>query len=361
MKIGILTHYQVESHGACLQHYAMTKYLQQMGHEPFTLSYSKNLDFSSSSDRQKFGMNMKSIPYYLKECLLKKGPNFVWTMFRKHTLLRNFNKQNFKFAPYSCCGMDTALVGSDEVWSIQLGVNIMMYGHAVDAKKKISYAPSFGQTKISDIERWHCRPLIESGIKAFNAISVRDQGSQAVVQELTGIKPTLVCDPVLLYGFEKEMAAYHPMTNKKYVVVYGYNSNMNEPDRIEDIRKYAAQIGAKVYSVGAFHKWCDKQIACDPIEMLYWFKGAEAVFTDTFHGTISAFLGETPIAVYVRDTNNVKLDHLLQTLGLEDRKVTADRSIFEIMKKQIDFSGLKKAFEPVRKESAAYLFEALDA
>lgn len=149
------------------------------------------------------------------------------------------------------------------------------------------------------------------------------------------------------------------MTKEKYVVVYGYNSNMNEPDRIAAIRSYAKKKGAKVYSVGAYHKWCDKQVACDPIEMLYWFKGAEAVFTDTFHGTITAYLGKTPIAVYVRSTNNVKLDHLLSLLGLENRKVTADRDIETIMSEPVDYDMLHKNFEPIREQSAQYLCNAL--
>lgn len=355
MKIGILTHYQVESHGALLQHYALTEYLRRSGHEVYTLTYPKSLDFADRDGQKKFSVGLRSIPFYLKEYLFKQGPSFVWTMARKHFLLRNFNKQNFTFLPYARCGVDTAIVGSDEVWSIQLGANMMMYGHGVDAKKLISYAPSFGQTSISDIIAHHCQPLISSGLNAFDALSVRDLGSQAIVEELTGQTPALVCDPVLLYGFKKELEAYRPMTSQKYVVVYAYNSNMNEPERIAEIRAYARSIGAKVYSVGGYHKWCDKQIACGPIEMLYWFKGAQAVFTDTFHGTISAFLGRTPMAVYVRCTNNVKLDHLLRVLGLESRKVTAPGMINEIMAQSIDFEALDHRLQPFLDQSGAWL------
>lgn len=359
MKIGILTHYQVESHGACLQHYALTQYLRKMGHDVYTLSYRKNMDFADVADQKKFSVGLSSIPFYIKEYLLKKGPNFVWTMYKKHEGLSGFNKNNFKFLPYGTADVDAVVVGSDEVWSLQLGANMMMYGHGVDTKQMIAYAPSFGQTDVKQIEKHRCRELIASGLAAFSALSARDLRSQAIAKELSGKDVQLVCDPVLLYGFEKELEQYHPMTKEKYVVVYGYNSNMNEPDRIAAIRSYAKKKGAKVYSVGAYHKWCDKQVACDPIEMLYWFKGAEAVFTDTFHGTITAYLGKTPIAVYVRSTNNVKLDHLLSLLGLENRKVTADRDIETIMSEPVDYDMLHKNFEPIREQSAQYLCNAL--
>lgn len=360
MKIGILTHYQVESHGALLQHYALTEYLRQAGHEVHTLSYHKSLDFANGHDQKKFSVGFRSFPFYLREYLLKKGPGFVFTMAKKHYLLKRFNQAHFSFLPYAYCDVDAVIVGSDEVWSLQLGANMMMYGHGVDAGRRISYAPSFGQTTTKLIADHHCTALIKSGLESFDAISVRDPGSQNVVRELTGQDVQLVCDPALLYGFEKELSAYRKMTDVKYVVVYAYNSNMNEPERTADIRKYARSIGAKVYSVGAYHKWCDKQISCDPIEMLYWFKGAEAIFTDTFHGTISAVLGKTPMAVYVRSTNNVKLDHLLSLLGLESRKVTSDRNIEQIMCEKLDFDTILHSIEPFRRESAAWLIQNLD-
>ncbi len=359
MKIGILTHYQVESHGACLQHYALTRFLEKMGHDVYTLSYNKSFDFADANDRKKFSVGLSSVPFYINEYLLKQGPVFISTMFKKHRSLQKFNKNNFKFLDYAHCGVDAVVVGSDEVWSLQTGANIMMYGHGVDAKKRISYAPSFGQTNLEVIEKHNCTALIKSGLGSFDSLSARDLTSQKIAEELSGKDVTLVCDPALLYGFDDEVKSSKKMTDQKYVAVYAYNSNLNEPERIEAIKEYAESIGAKVYSVGGFHKWCDKQISCDPIEMIHWFKYAEAVFTDTFHGTITAFLTNTPMCVYVRSTNNVKLDHLLTVLGLENRKVTDERNIFSIMDEQLDFQQLSSAFEPFRLESAAYLENSL--
>ena len=45
MKLGILTHYNVSSHGALLQMYALQCELKQLGHDVYILEYSPNYDF----------------------------------------------------------------------------------------------------------------------------------------------------------------------------------------------------------------------------------------------------------------------------------------------------------------------------
>lgn len=359
MKIGILTHYQAESHGALLQHYALTQYLREQGHEVYTLTYPKSMDFASDSDRKKFSIGLSSLPYYLREHLLKKGPGYVWTMARKHFVLRSFLRKNFQFLSFDSCRADAAVVGSDEVWSLQLGMNSMMFAHGVDTPRILSYAPSFGQTGLSEIEARGCGESIRDGLGKFDSLSARDPASRDIARTLSGRPVELVCDPVMLYGFQEELTACAQMSRRKYVVVYAYASNMNEAERADEIRSYARSIGAQVYSLGAYHGWCDRQIVCDPLEMLSWFRGAEAVFTDTFHGTLCAFLTHTAMAVYVRATNSVKLEHLLSVLNLRDRKVTAQRTVADILSEPIDFDALRQASAPFIDSSAAYLAQAL--
>ena len=65
------------------------------------------------------------------------------------------------------------------------------------------------------------------------------------------------------------------------------------------------------------------------------------------------------MAVYVRSTNNVKLDHLLQVLGIEDRKVSDDSKTEEIIERPIEFTKLINGFESIRLASEKYLERAL--
>ncbi len=47
MKVGILTHYDVNNQGAQLQLYAQYTPLTDLGHVPMMLTYKKNYDFVS--------------------------------------------------------------------------------------------------------------------------------------------------------------------------------------------------------------------------------------------------------------------------------------------------------------------------
>ena len=68
MKIGILTHYNVSSHGALLQMYGLKKQLEEMSHEVFILTYTRNLDFIDENTKKRFSASVKNIPYYLSLC-----------------------------------------------------------------------------------------------------------------------------------------------------------------------------------------------------------------------------------------------------------------------------------------------------
>ena len=72
MKIGILTHYNVNNQGAQLQMLAMKCYLEEMGHRVCILTYEKNFDFDKA-EAKKNSMSLRNFPYYIKNYLFDKG------------------------------------------------------------------------------------------------------------------------------------------------------------------------------------------------------------------------------------------------------------------------------------------------
>ena len=360
MKIGILTHYQAESHGACLQHYALTRYLTQLGHEVHTITYQRSFSFSTHEDKQKFSVSLRSFPYYIREYLFRKGLSHTWTMVRKHSCLHHFRRNCFSFLPQSE-DFDVIIVGSDEVWSLQMGLTPVLFGHGLNCGRLIAYAPSFGQTRHSDIFSRGCLEILREGLSRFHSISVRDTHSQVLVEQLIGRIPAIVCDPALLYDFGKELANCSvDKPDTPYVVVYAYSSDLNEPERIAAIREYARSIGARVFSAGGHHRWCDKQIICDPLALLGWFRNASAIVTDTFHGTIYAALTETPMAIYIRSTNQNKLSHLVSALQLDNRMVSSSHSLSDILNTSVDFDHLRATIQSLRAFGQRWLSQALD-
>lgn len=360
MKIGILTHYDVNNQGAQLQMYALYRRLEELGHAPIILTYTKNFDFNINA-KYKNQVSLKSIPYLLKNYLFSKGLGLTLHNARKYKINQKYRLSTFTHENYATADLDIAIVGSDEVFSLEAGVNIMMYGHAVNTASMISYAPSFGQTNIDKIEKYHCKNLISSGLSKFKAISARDDNTAKMVEQLTGITPTLVCDPVLLYDFTNTHAKCE-FPKQKYLVVYAYDRHMIEEQEIIAIKAYAKQHDLITVSPGTYHKWCDKNIVCNCIEWLEIFRGAEAVITDTFHGTIVSAISNVPMAVYIRSKiNSNKLIDLINRLGVSDRRLMEinESNLENVFCKELDFNGLNKSIGDMRITGNDYLIEAI--
>ena len=363
MKVGILTHYDVNNQGAQLQLYAMYRQLEEWGHEPVVLTYRKNYDFDPQKEKRN-QITLGSVPYILKHFLFEKGFGLTYHNVKKYLRNKRFREQSFRTGYYSLTAVDAAIVGADEVFSLELGVNMMMYGHAVNTDRMIAYAPSIGQTDMQRIEHYHCRELISSGLSRFAHLSARDTHTQGIVEELTGWKPEIVCDPALLYRFPLDNYVLPKGTpSKDYMVVYSYDARFVSPGEIEVIAKYAKKHRLLTVSVGTYHKWCDVNIACDALEWLKCIQGAKAIVTDTFHGTIASVVTHCPMALYYSETvNSNKMLDLIARLGLQERKLNnvSYEELERVFASPVDFAGLDSRVDDFRTASAAYLQSALN-
>jgi len=360
MRVGILTHYHVDNQGALLQMFALSKVLQKMGCEVVILEYERNYDFGSSTLSLKYNIGVKSVPYFIKEYVVKRGlGNFVYNV-KKHLILKDFKKENFLFEKYSRSQVDAVVIGSDEVFSLEYGINFMMFGHAIGCSRIVAYAPSFGQTDLKAVEERRCGSLIAAGLKQMEHISVRDANTFEIVKHLSGIEAPIVCDPVILHDFSKEIRKLGKVKvpAQKYLLVYSYDANMNKSEEINAIKAYARKKGLLVVSAGTYHSWCDRNILADPLEWLYLFTRAEAVITDTFHGSIASIITNRPMAVLLRNNTN-KLFNLLLQYGLTDRILKDINEIEEVMSKDIDFEYVNLKISENRKGSEEFLRRAL--
>ena len=357
MKIGILTHYNVSSHGALLQMFGLKKKLEQMGHEVYILTYTRNLDFADEKTKKRFSASMKNISYYLSSYMDDNGIKCLFYQFKKQKILKDFRDKHFTMIPYTeSSKLDCVIVGADEVFALENGVNFVMFGHGITAKKIIAYAPSAGQTDIKRVELFGCRELMSSGLKKFVQLSARDFGTQNLIKDLTGLSVPIVCDPALLYNFSNSIIN----ERKKYIVVYSYQSNFKDIEIVNKIKENAKKRNCELWSVGVYYKWCDKQINCDPLGMIDIFSKAEAVITDTFHGTITSYIAHTPMAVFVRNNNNNKLDHLLSIMSIRDRKVKSANELESVLNSSINFEKIDDTIKKLRKIGEDYLTNAIE-
>lgn len=360
MKIGILTHYAVNNLGAQLQMYALYNTLLELGHQPTILTYNKNYDFECTQ-KLRNEVGMKSIPYFLREFLLKKGIAQTWHNVRKYVTNRKFRSKNFSFSFYTKSPIDAVIVGSDEVFSLQVGVNMVMYSHGVLTNNCIAYAPSFGETDMQRIKSYRVEALISSGLKQFCSLSARDEHTRELITQLSGISPALVCDPVVLFDFNKTHTTATKI-RQKYMAIYSYDRNMVDPEEIRAIQAFAKAKGYLTLSVGNYHKWCDKNIVCNCLEWLEYMRGAECVITDTFHGAVVSIILHKEVAVMIREINRNKLASLMHDMCTESRLIS-ELSVAELARvfsSRTDFISIEKALNEIRQKSRDYLLSALD-
>lgn len=357
MKIGILTYYGVHSHGAVLQANALKKVLTEMGHEVCFITFERNYDFLPLSQVSKYKIALSSVSFYAKYLSEKGLKNIIYNL-KKNNTLNKYRATNFKLgARYTEYKGDAVVIGSDEVFSLEIGINPWMYGHGIGCEKIITYAACFGPTTLNDIKRKHVEELVSSGLKKINFISTRDMNTKIIAEKLSGQSVTMVCDPVILYGYEKEMHLYKPKENN-YILVYSYDKNMNDDLEIKQIMKYAKKYNRKVLSVGYQHSWCDKNINVNPNELLGYIRNAKAVITDTFHGAVLSIICNCEFVVKLRNNHN-KLAFLMKEYDLTERIIREFSELENVFNQKINYDEVNKLIMKKRKESVEYLNKAL--
>lgn len=358
MRIGILTHYDVNNQGAQLQLLAMYRVLEQLGHTPVVLTYEKNFDYLPQ-EKTRNQVSLRSVPYYIKNYLFTKGPGLTLFNARKVFALKN-GRKDLACAPYDSEGLDGVIIGSDEVFSIDVGCNRMMYGHGLKAPA-IAYAPSFGMATEQSLTEHGCYETVAQGLKDMYRLSARDAHTRELILSLTGREAPLVCDPVMLYrgGYDSRPKAL----KKPYLLIYAYDRHMVDPEEIRALKAYAKKHGLLTVSAGTYHGWCDKNIVCSARDWYGYFAGASCVVTDTFHGTVAAICNGANFATLVRKKINArKLTSLLAQTNLAHRELGAltEAELERVLSQPVDCEKVNARRGQMIESSMAYLTEALE-
>ncbi len=285
---------------------------------------------------------------------------------------RTYGKRYFPMlgispAPNHDLDLDVQVIGSDEVFNcVQSNTNVGyardLFGHGTPARRLISYAGSFGNTTIAKIEAAGIRGDLADDFARFSAISVRDRNSAQIVEHLTGRLPDVHVDPVLAYDFMalEEGIPRERQLDGKYLIVYGYAGRLDHEEN-EILKRHASRIGATIVCLGGVQECCDRFIDCNPFELLAYFRDAEAIVTDTFHGTIFSIINGKPFGAIIRSSvghgygNEEKLGYLLDTFGLASQKVTDMSRISEVLGNHVDYDLVGEALARERNRTRDYL------
>lgn len=114
----------------------------------------------------------------------------------------------------------------------------------------------------------------------------------------------------------------------------------------------------KIYSIGFYNGWADKNIDANIFEFLGYVKKAKYVITATFHGTLFSIIFKKQFVSTTDDCQ--KIIDILERLELTDRDITHIDKIENIIDKKIDYDKVEKIKNKNREISIKYLTKALN-
>ncbi len=360
-KVGILSMQRIKNYGSFLQAYALMKIIESLGHKVEFVDYHIEEPLVKDGIKKK-GKILKGLEALSGQAKIFHKIQYIIHKknFNNYFSLLNMNNE-YNYTPT----LDTLVIGSDEVFNViqsnkNVGYSLELFGKNNNANRMISYAASFGNTTIDKINDYKKSEEIKSLLLDFDAISVRDNNSYKIINELTGEKPFINLDPVLIYDYMNSDIIPNINIKEKYMILYAYNGRISK-EEAKEIKQLATSLGIKVYSIGGAQPYADKFINCSPFEVLAYFKNAEYIITDTFHGSIFSIINEKPFVTLVRKSkgdsygNEEKITYLLEMLNLKDRSLCSIDNIEEKLNKEIDYEITKNIIEKERLNAQQYL------
>lgn len=367
---------RIYNYGSLLQAYGLKKLIQSVD-SSIDVSYldykpGEPLEVVSDESDSSFLRTINKVKEYSKG----KAPLYSKLKFMNHK--RTYAKKNYPYLGITDnlnydTSVDYQFIGSDEVFNcvqgnVNVGFSKDLFGYNTEAKKLFSYAASFGNTTLQKLQVKEIKHDVAEMLKKFDALSVRDQNSADIVERLTGITPEIHVDPVLAFDYMnlENKIPKERQYKGKYLVVYGYSGRFT-PEENELIKAYAKENNLKVLCFGGVQDCCDIYIDCSPFELLAYFRDADVIVTDTFHGSIFSIINNKQFCTVVRRSNGIsygneeKLSYLIDMFGLNSQKVYSGEKIDLETKlnKKIDYNHVNRLINNERKKTRKFLEEIL--
>ena len=381
--IGLVTCYFHHNYGSMLQAYATEMIMQQMGLPFQTIACKAPINY----------MKENKLLYVIKKLLIadwkmrlgkmkierakKDYPEFARNWDIRNKAFDHFAETFFHVSPY-CKNREELikmaenysafLVGSDQLWrtdSVEHGYYTLEW--VPDHIRKIAYSTSIGVKEVP----WFQVEKNKRFMNRFDHIALREQSACDLVYKLTGRKVPVVLDPTLLFTGDQWLGIQQqePLTNGKYIFCYLLGDN---PLQREFIKRVKEKTGYKIVALQQLDDYipsdegfADEAPYVGPREFLNYIRNAEYVFTDSFHCSVFSILYKKNFFTFSRfaegakQSTNTRIDNLLHITGLEDRRMTKDKTVDGVINYKGPFDVVDDKLNAYRKSSMEYLHNAL--
>lgn len=369
MKAIIMTLALSNNYGAALQTYALAKKINDLGIETAVYNYNDTKRFTYGCSAVK--KIIHTVWRYVKEAMSLWQKKLGFKKFRNKyiplTEKRYHNNSELKKAPRD---YDVYISGSDQIWNPDVFLYDTSYflDFLPDSCERISYASSFGKSTFNEKHKEKCGKLLAE----YEKISVREDSGVDIVKDLCGKTAECVLDPTMLLTKDDwniiAEGAKRKAKNFKGILCYIMPGDSKVVSAIvkaaEDLHKETGlpimYIGIKEYDVFKYGmKNCD--IFASPMDFVAYFKNAEYVVTNSFHGTAFSLIYGKKFFIPINDSLP-KEKALHERVTSIVKKMDAENAMFfvsDMNRKEIDVEKIQKNLSLEREKSLGFLKDSL--
>lgn len=369
MKAIIMTLALSNNYGAALQTYALAKTVEDLGVETVVYNYNDTKRFTYGCSAIK--KIIHTVWRYVKDAMSLWQKKLGFRKFRsKYISLTKKRYHNNSELQNAQDDYDVYISGSDQIWNPDVFLYDTSYflDFLPDTCKRISYASSFGKSSFNEKDKEKCGKLLAK----YEWISVREDSGVSIVKELCGKEAECVLDPTMLLTKNDwdiiADGAKKKAKNFKGILCYIMPGDSKVVSAIvktaEVLHKETGlpimYIGIKEYDVLKYGiKNCD--IFASPMDFVAYFKNAEYVVTNSFHGTAFSLIYCKKFYIPINDSlPKEKALHERVTSIL--KKTDAENAMFlvsDMKRKEIDVEKIQKSLCLEREKSLRFLKDSL--
>lgn len=337
--------------GETLQAVALNRAISKLGFQCITASY--------ENEKGNFNSWFK---HNIKEYGIR---GLKFELFRiknmKYPVMRSNQKEDFENILRNA---DAVVCGSDCIWYEKDYNSVFFLNFPNINIPKIAYAPSLRDDTINNplyertVARW---------IQNFSFLSTREKAGSEIIARISGEKVETVLDPTfLLSQREWNQMCSTRLIKTPYVLMYIIGKSSCMESIISQVQSYykgrkmvwiemenndGYPIGEKIKNVG-------------PAEFLSLIRYADAVVTDSFHGSAFSIIYKKQFYAIKRivDEKDVydhdcRIKNILEILGISNYFLSSETIDFQ--NRKIDFESIRRTLWSEQKKSVAYLKNAL--
>ena len=338
-RTGILTLSSAENYGAVLQCHSLCKYLND------NYSDTEIIDFTP-----RFIVGRYPLFHLKYTSLLGTIKSAIGSILEfpakmtKRIRFIHFRRVDSKYGSQKYIGVmldesyDQYIVGSDQVFNLELTGNDCEFFLPRVKHNKSTYAASLGVSTLNDEQA----DLLSKGLADFDNISIREKVGCGLLRSIIQNKDvTQLIDPVFLNSREYwEQLSGGRIYKKKYILIYAFQE-FETSYEIATLIKHDSQYDIIMINDSIKRKRKDvlniKGIG--PKEFLSLIKNAECVITDSFHGTaFSMIFRKKFYSIPYRGTESRFFD-MLELFELEDRIISNTHNFVDL---EVDYSSYEK-------------------